>query len=60
MNATMTTTGTDLSKGSKAELTFKAWYDIEEDYDYAYVEVRETGARQLKAHCRWRKQKMIE
>lgn len=43
LNATMTTSGIDLSKGSKAELTFKAWYDIEEDYDYAYVEVRETG-----------------
>ncbi|NRF04824.1 immune inhibitor A [Bacillus safensis] len=48
LNATMTTTGIDLSKGSKAELTFKAWYDIEEDYDYAYVEVRETGTDQWK------------
>ncbi|MGE6630557.1 immune inhibitor A domain-containing protein [Bacillus sp. NPDC077027] len=43
LNATMTTSGIDLTEGSKAELTFKAWYDIEEDYDYAYVEVREAG-----------------
>ncbi|EQB49482.1 hypothetical protein CGLO_11181 [Colletotrichum gloeosporioides Cg-14] len=29
-------------------MTTTAWYDIEEEYDYAYVEVRETGTDQWK------------
>lgn len=37
---TMSTT-VDLSNASKAELSFKAWYDIEDGYDYAYVEVKD-------------------
>jgi immune inhibitor A len=33
----------DLTKGSQASLNFKAWYEIEQDYDYAYLQVREKG-----------------
>nr|WP_226673712.1 immune inhibitor A domain-containing protein [Rossellomorea aquimaris] len=33
----------DLSSASDAELTFKAWYDIEQDWDYASVQVSEDG-----------------
>ncbi|MCR8850231.1 immune inhibitor A [Rossellomorea sp. SC111] len=33
----------DLSQASNAELTFKAWYDIEQDWDYASVQVSEDG-----------------
>ncbi|TCP31682.1 antibacterial peptide protease [Scopulibacillus darangshiensis] len=34
-------TTVDLTNASKAELTFKAWYQIEQDFDYAYVEVKD-------------------
>lgn len=37
------TTSVDLTKATNAELTFKAWYDIETDWDYASVQVREAG-----------------
>ncbi|MCY4529521.1 MAG: immune inhibitor A [Chloroflexi bacterium] len=33
----------DLSNLSKATLEFKVWFDIEEDWDYAYVEVSTDG-----------------
>ncbi|MCC5801586.1 immune inhibitor A [Rossellomorea vietnamensis] len=33
----------NLSTASNAELTFKAWYDIEQDWDYASVQVSEDG-----------------
>ena len=33
----------DLTKGTQASLNFKAWYEIEEGYDYGYVQVREKG-----------------
>lgn len=36
-NAMFTTV--DLTAASSAELTFKAWYDIEADWDYAYLMV---------------------
>jgi hypothetical protein len=35
----------DLSKVNRATLTFWAWYDIEPDFDYAYVEVSADGGR---------------
>jgi immune inhibitor A len=34
----------DLTGVSQAELSFKAWYDIETDWDYASIQVREQGA----------------
>jgi immune inhibitor A len=33
----------DLTRLEQATLTFYAWYDIEKDYDYAYVEVSVDG-----------------
>lgn len=33
----------DLTAASQAKLEFWAWYDIEEDWDYAYVEVYSDG-----------------
>ena len=33
----------DLSNAASAELTFKTWYDIEEDWDYGSVQVSEDG-----------------
>ena len=33
----------DLSNASSAELTFKTWYDIEEDWDYGSIQVSEDG-----------------
>lgn len=38
MNSRLTTT-LDLSGVDGARLRFRAWYDVEEDYDYAYVSV---------------------
>jgi hypothetical protein len=35
----------DLSDVSEATLEFWAWYDIEEDWDYAYVEISTDGGR---------------
>jgi hypothetical protein len=35
----------DLSRLSQATLTFWAWYDIEEDWDYAYVVVSTDGGQ---------------
>jgi hypothetical protein len=35
----------DLSSVSEATLSYWAWYDIEEDWDYAYVEVSTDGGR---------------
>lgn len=34
----------DLTNASSAQLTFKTWYDIEEDWDYASVQVKEEGS----------------
>jgi immune inhibitor A len=39
----MLTRAFDLSAVSEATLQFWAWYDIEEDWDYAYVEVSTDG-----------------
>ncbi|MGE6755705.1 immune inhibitor A domain-containing protein [Rossellomorea sp. NPDC071047] len=33
----------DLTSSQNAELTFKAWYDIEQDWDYGSVQVSEDG-----------------
>lgn len=37
------TTSMDLSGTSHPKLTFKTWYDIEENHDYSYVKVRTQG-----------------
>ncbi|WP_372508758.1 immune inhibitor A domain-containing protein [Pseudalkalibacillus decolorationis] len=37
-------TTVDLSQATSAELTFKAWYEIEQDWDYASVQVKEEGS----------------
>lgn len=37
-------TDIDLTGKTSAQLTFKTWYNIEEAYDYAFVEVKEEGA----------------
>ncbi|SMQ58857.1 antibacterial peptide protease. Metallo peptidase. MEROPS family M06 [Bacillus sp. OV166] len=37
-------TSVDLSSATSAELKFNAWYDIEEDWDYASVQVKEEGS----------------
>ncbi len=39
------TRGFDLSDLEEAALEFWLWYDIEDDYDYAYVEVSTDGGR---------------
>jgi len=36
------TTSLDLSSGKAAELSFKAWYDIDPEWDYASVQVKTT------------------
>lgn len=35
----------DLSKVRRATLSFSTWYDIEKDYDYAYVEASTDGGK---------------
>ncbi|MEV4493258.1 immune inhibitor A domain-containing protein [Micromonospora coxensis] len=42
LNTTLTRT-LDLSGSTSASITAKAWYDIEEDYDYLYAEVSTNG-----------------
>jgi immune inhibitor A len=37
-------TSLDLTNATAAELTFKTWYDIEADWDYASVQVKEVGS----------------
>lgn len=37
-------TSVDLANASNASLNFKAWYDIEVDWDYASVQVKEEGS----------------
>jgi len=44
MNSTLTRE-LDLRGLAKATLRFSLWYDIEKDWDYAYVEVSEDGGR---------------
>ncbi|MDY7080057.1 MAG: immune inhibitor A [Chloroflexota bacterium] len=39
----MLTRGFDLSNVSEATLEFWTWYDLEEDWDYAYVEISADG-----------------
>ncbi|WP_244380876.1 immune inhibitor A domain-containing protein [Saccharococcus caldoxylosilyticus] len=36
----------DLTKAKQAKLTFKTWYQIEKDWDYASIEVKENGSNQ--------------
>ncbi|MGV3488953.1 MAG: immune inhibitor A domain-containing protein [Tuberibacillus sp.] len=43
LNNSMTTT-IDLTGKTSAELTFKTWYDIEQDWDYASVQVKQDDA----------------
>lgn len=43
INYTLTMPEVDLSSATAASLEFAAWYDIEEDWDYAYVEVSTDG-----------------
>lgn len=38
-------TSLDLTKASTATLNFKTWYDIETDWDYASVQVKEEGSQ---------------
>lgn len=38
---TSMTTSLDLTHTTNAQLTFKTWYEIEQDFDYAYVEVND-------------------
>lgn len=42
LDTSMTAT-VDLTGKTSAQLKFKTWYDIEEDYDYVYVEAKEEG-----------------
>lgn len=42
LNNSMTTT-LDLTGKTSAELTFKTWYDIEKDWDYASIQVQQDG-----------------
>jgi len=42
-------TSVDLSTATSAKLKFNAWYDIEEDWDYASVQVKEAGSTAWKA-----------
>jgi immune inhibitor A len=42
-------TSIDLSSVTSAELKFNAWYDIEEDWDYASVQVKEADATEWTA-----------
>lgn len=42
VNTAMTLSGIAVS-GRRPQLTFNTWYSIEKDWDYAYVQVRETG-----------------
>lgn len=37
-------TSLDLTNATNAQLKFNAWYDIEEDWDYASVQVKEEGS----------------
>ena len=37
-------TTVDLTKAANAKLTFKTWYQIEQDWDYASIQVRESGS----------------
>ncbi|WLD91864.1 immune inhibitor A domain-containing protein [Alkalihalobacillus sp. AL-G] len=39
-------TSVDLTNAGNAALTFKAWYEIEVDWDYASVQVKEAGTDQ--------------
>jgi immune inhibitor A len=41
--ASMSVAGVDLTKATKANLTFKTIYDIEEDFDYASIQVKVEG-----------------
>jgi immune inhibitor A len=43
LNQSMSAT-LDLTKAKQAKLTFKTWYQIEKDWDYASVEVKENGS----------------
>lgn len=36
----------DLSNKQTAKLQFSTWYDIEQDFDYAYIQVKQAGASQ--------------
>lgn len=38
----------DLRNTDKATLHFRAWYDLERDYDYAYLEISSDGGRTWK------------
>lgn len=37
-------TSVDLTNATNAELNFKAWYKIEENWDYAFVQVKQAGS----------------
>ncbi len=39
-------TSLDLTNATSAELSFKTWYDIETDWDYASVQVKEEGSEE--------------
>ena len=47
LNSTLTRT-VDLTGKKSATLSTKAWYDIEPDYDFLYVEVSEDGGKNWK------------
>lgn len=48
LNTSMVTT-LDLTAASSSKLTFKTWYDIEEDWDYASIQVKEVGSEEWSA-----------
>ena len=51
LNNYMTTT-VDLTTGAAATFSFKAWYDIEKDWDYGSVSVQVDGSDTWTSHSR--------
>ncbi len=45
VNTTLTTPPLDLRAAPHATLHYQAWYDLEQDYDYGYVEVSTDGGK---------------
>jgi immune inhibitor A len=48
LNQTLTRT-LDLTGISQAMLRFQSWYDIEEDYDFGYIEISSDGGKQWRS-----------
>ncbi len=43
LNTAMTLYGVNVTGSNKTKLEFNAWYKIEKDWDYAYVQIRQSG-----------------